>query len=69
LTLSAFTDTLQQSSSIKQITDRISSRTRQKGDTNSKKYDQNLRGSLPKRVRKEDTQLPASKKRLEKFKG
>ncbi|CAG8727630.1 7021_t:CDS:2, partial [Cetraspora pellucida] len=39
-------DTLEQSSPIKKITDRISSRTRQKDDTNSKKCDQRLKGSL-----------------------
>ncbi|CAG8458360.1 7875_t:CDS:2 [Racocetra fulgida] len=38
-----------------------------KGDTNSKKCDQRLKGSLPKRVRKENAQLllsPANKKRM-----
>ncbi|CAG8511120.1 6283_t:CDS:2 [Dentiscutata erythropus] len=43
-----FKDALKQNSTIEQITDRISSRTQQKGDTNSKKSNQRLKDSLSK---------------------
>ncbi|CAG8608620.1 743_t:CDS:2, partial [Scutellospora calospora] len=49
---------LKPSMSIKQTIDKISSRTRQKAYINSKKYNQSLESSLPKRIQKEDTQLP-----------